>query len=793
MYAPFKKHHIEYIASVPSVNNEFADKVKELDKRLQKNGLAYKNWDTMTDHQQGIFSQGLFLDGQCADNVQNYVKGAAHSCEPCAAEELHHHSPALMRAIDQEKEKLPSITVRIGENLNSLNETIDKLGEEFLFEFSSGEEADASVGAIPADPAAVEQELEAALKPTQEELLQEFQKFYAKLTQGVLGVLTPMFPAKGKKAAPKTDGPQKGKPPSFKKDGTLKPATIRDFTNTTKATDPRNKAVTEIAKYFVEQGAEPNLGFRKYKLDTKDGTHPGILGSHPTAKGVIRQLFAQWPDDHPQYPGFSYRLKIEAGGGASGPRNIGNTAEGILAIAMYLRIAHNKVPSIDDIFSVAYSDTFRAQAEEKRPNVTISQEVPTDEGDKEDLIVLKVGLGKGVYSDLVNPDYRGDFEPVAQACLQVVSRKVFSKLRQVLYVNGVENVVYVAAVGTEDEVSTKVDVRLRGGNRGQSYQDLANLPGLGRLTATAAEGANEVVQLANMSVKMGNTQLLQTAGGWDDPDENRVGIGSLLQKMFAFDPPPAMKQAYESQVIGPQGKNPVIGKKKNPSSNNHAERMGGGNYFKSKFGELVMVPLFDSLARRLNIPEDATDEQINAKTDAMKRMVDGIQYAATQGESDVGFVDVGGNPKFLDFYDSLLGAFDKQSPVTQARLIKGDKFPDMRVSFRDNSGQIEPETSKSGERTGKATVDTSVDESNPYVYLYDASKNPEPPTSTTDDNVLFYLRPKGEAEANTPRLYIQMGEGLVDLLRTYEDEAEELAQDSAELESDIQGVESEET
>ena len=150
MYAPFKKHHIEYIASVPSVNNEFADKVKELDRRLQKNGLAYKNWDTMTDHQRGIFSQGLFLDGQCADNVQDYVKGAAHSCEPCAAEELHHHSPALMRAIDQEKEKLPSITVKIGESLNNLNETIDLLLENIMIEdlIQEGDTAEIDINEI---------------------------------------------------------------------------------------------------------------------------------------------------------------------------------------------------------------------------------------------------------------------------------------------------------------------------------------------------------------------------------------------------------------------------------------------------------------------------------------------------------------------------------------------------------------------------------------------------------------------------------------------------------------------
>ena len=145
MYAPFKQHHLDYVASVPAVNNEFADKVKELDHRLQKNGLAYKNWDTMTDHQQEIFSQSLFLDGQCANSVQDYVRGAAHSCEPCAVEELHHHSPALMRAIDEEKEKLPDMKVKIGESLNIFNGLIDVVLEQILFEEESEDQRYASV------------------------------------------------------------------------------------------------------------------------------------------------------------------------------------------------------------------------------------------------------------------------------------------------------------------------------------------------------------------------------------------------------------------------------------------------------------------------------------------------------------------------------------------------------------------------------------------------------------------------------------------------------------------------
>jgi len=785
MHKELRPEQIDILVGTPAVNDEFSRKVKELDRRLQANGMQYRQWDTLNDRQHDIFADNLFLDGECASSVDHYVKGAVNSCGcPDTEEELHHHSPILMREIEKQQDMLPDMTVRIGEGILHLDETINEMLENLLVEFSPGEEAD--------DEEAADKDLKKDMRRQREDLQKDFQRFYLDLTKGILKILAPLFPAKGKKGAPKTS--TKGKPPHFTSKGKLKPATIREFTNTSKATDKRNKAVTEIAKYLEKQGADDDLGWRRYKLDRKEHPDtPGMLGPHPTAKGVVRQLFAKWPDDHPEYPGFSYKLKIDAGSGAAGPRNIGNTAEGILAIAIYLRLAHNKVPSIDDIFSVAHSPTFRAQAKEEKPNVTISQEVPTDEGAKEDLIVLKVGLGKGVYSDLVNPEYRGDFEPVAAACRQVVSMRAFSQLRQVLYVNGVQNVVYVAAVGTEDEISTKVDVRLRGGNRGESWRDLAKMPGLGAITGTAVEKANKVVQLANMSVKLGNTQLLQTAGGWDDPGEHRKGIGSMLQTMFAFEAPPAMRKAYEDAVIGPQKKHPVIGKKANPGSDSHAERMGGGNYFKSKFGELVMVPLFDVLAHRLNLPPDASPKQIAAKTDSMKRIAKGIRYAATQGETDVGFVDVAVNPKFLDFYDSLLAVFDNTSDAYQARLLENDDFPDMRVSFRDNSGQITPEIDKRGKRTGKASVDAGNDESNPYLYIYDASKNPEPPTSTGDDNVLFYLRPKGEAEANTPRLYIQMGEGLVNLIQTYEDEIEELAQDSPELEADMEKIESEDS
>ena len=88
----------------PGVHDEFSQKVKELDRRLQLNGLSYQVWDTLNDRQHDIFSHDLFLDGACAQDVKIYVDGALLVADsPDIQEELHHHSPHLMKAIDAER------------------------------------------------------------------------------------------------------------------------------------------------------------------------------------------------------------------------------------------------------------------------------------------------------------------------------------------------------------------------------------------------------------------------------------------------------------------------------------------------------------------------------------------------------------------------------------------------------------------------------------------------------------------------------------------------------------------
>ena len=109
------------------IREEFSQKIKEIDRRLKMNGMNYRQWDTLTDHQQGIFIDNLFLTGDCATSPEHYVQGAVKSCGcPDTEEDLHHHSPVLMREIEKQQEMLPDMTVKISESLGFLNEMIDR-------------------------------------------------------------------------------------------------------------------------------------------------------------------------------------------------------------------------------------------------------------------------------------------------------------------------------------------------------------------------------------------------------------------------------------------------------------------------------------------------------------------------------------------------------------------------------------------------------------------------------------------------------------------------------------------
>ena len=124
---------IEILVGSPAVNDEFSRKIKELDRRLQANGMSYKDWETLNDRQHDVFSSDMFLEGDSANSVKHYVMAAVDSCWcPDIIEDLHHHSPILMREIEKQQSMLPDVKVSIGESLNNLNETIDLLLENII-------------------------------------------------------------------------------------------------------------------------------------------------------------------------------------------------------------------------------------------------------------------------------------------------------------------------------------------------------------------------------------------------------------------------------------------------------------------------------------------------------------------------------------------------------------------------------------------------------------------------------------------------------------------------------------
>ena len=161
MHKELRPEQVDILVGSPAVNDEFSKKVGELDRRLQMNGMEYRNWDTLNDRQHEIFTDNLFLDGQCASSPEHYVKGAVESCGcPDTEEELHHHSPVLMGEIEKQEDMLPDIKVKIGESLNNLNDMIDLMVEGLLTEAeyvpedweSKAEYDDLFAGKSPMDP-----------------------------------------------------------------------------------------------------------------------------------------------------------------------------------------------------------------------------------------------------------------------------------------------------------------------------------------------------------------------------------------------------------------------------------------------------------------------------------------------------------------------------------------------------------------------------------------------------------------------------------------------------------------
>jgi len=132
---------IATLSTDPHIADEFGQKVKELQGRLSNQSMNYRDWDTLTDKQQALFSTDLFLDGESARSVEDYVRVAHGACDcPDTQDDLEFHSPKLLDKLRKAQQAPPNIQV---ENLSILDEMIE---QAMLTESSKGIAHDDKMG-----------------------------------------------------------------------------------------------------------------------------------------------------------------------------------------------------------------------------------------------------------------------------------------------------------------------------------------------------------------------------------------------------------------------------------------------------------------------------------------------------------------------------------------------------------------------------------------------------------------------------------------------------------------------
>tara|TARA_R110000824_G_scaffold124707_3_gene283466 strand:+ start:2042 stop:4123 length:2082 start_codon:yes stop_codon:yes gene_type:complete len=500
MYAPLKQHHINYVASVPSVNNEFTDKVRELDHRLQKNGLAYKDWDTMTDRQQGIFSQNLFLDGGCASSVQDYVEGAAHSCEPCAAEELHHHSPALMQAIDDEKEKLPDLTINIGEGLDKLNEFIDSILLEQPPRYN----------------------------PEDSSPLQKAAGLYKQAHEAALKYLTaanPQVAVKGEDGyPPKSAAGGQGRGKAWAYTNTLGPRSARVKLLEKITADPAFKGAT-----VTYNDLKPWLGFDaawddglEYKLRISKGGAKGIGNKGDIFEGVLATAFYLRflnPDEEDISPEAVASLLIKMGGAAT---QTGKKKE----------------------YSTSKTKDNNGQPDEYSLAIGLAQGVFND--------MTAVDDGEADLEDIKQPvpaqralKFDTEIQGLIKLAAQAVDIPSVKTLATSLANNEKVDTVQVAAIGLDDQSGTKADLKITINDRNAIQVNADD------------DNANAVLsKIGQLSVKYTSTLLGQTGKSWVSKGKS-IGIKDNIKMIFGIDiDPSGKKEAEWNEILG----DPLVGK-----------------------------------------------------------------------------------------------------------------------------------------------------------------------------------------------------------------------------------------
>jgi hypothetical protein len=89
------------LASDPHVAMEYKNKLNVLSQRLQVNGFDYKrDYNGMNDKQRHVFTLGLFVVPEQADNIDEYVEFGHNNCNcPDVSEDLQTMCPSLMAGV----------------------------------------------------------------------------------------------------------------------------------------------------------------------------------------------------------------------------------------------------------------------------------------------------------------------------------------------------------------------------------------------------------------------------------------------------------------------------------------------------------------------------------------------------------------------------------------------------------------------------------------------------------------------------------------------------------------------
>jgi hypothetical protein len=397
-----------------------------------------------------------------------------------------------MSSIDKEKSKLP-MTVKIGEGLGNLNETIDKLVEEFLFEFSPGEEIDdtAPLDPAPADPAAVDQELEAELEDKV-----DITKFNERLASAVKSFL---------------ESPKAGlnyEPNSIVYSEPTNAASQVIFNNLGNRGD-RGAVVTRL-----RQAAAKNE-IKGFKLAVKDITTKPNKSGGEDVNGLT--LVPVSKSDPTKQVGGQLILVGKQGsrkGEGAGVSNIGNVQEAYVAAAIYLLFIDPNDPVTPARLEKTLDLLVRQPKENEsetgsRWERTLAS--PSTAKKNPDEIILRIGFDQANWDDIADPTKRQlSMQPTATAVSQLVKSKRLRNAALSFYEDGQSQKIASVASGVEDQTGTKVDWYLT--VNGYRYADT----------------------LQQFSIKGFSRLLGQVGSTWDDKGKRR-GLRTFYKNILQID------------------------------------------------------------------------------------------------------------------------------------------------------------------------------------------------------------------------------------------------------------------